>query len=236
AARPSPTGSSRRRTSTTMRSRPRRCCTSPEQVSPSRRAARRRWPRCASTAGRPLSISTGGRRSGARPRITRCWRSRRPGPRTSSSATRTRSLLPAGRWGRVTPESAGWRYLGFEVRDGSFGRAADDVETVLVPLSGACRIEAAGQSWEIGGRENVFAGLPTALYLPRDTSFSADLEGDVAVCGARCERRREPVVITPDDVEVEVRGAGNATRQINHVVKPDFPAERILVVEVYTPS
>jgi 5-deoxy-glucuronate isomerase len=145
-------------------------------------------------------------------------------------------LLHAGEWGPVTPESAGWRYLTFEVFAGPFTREADDVETVLVPLSGTCRIEAAAQSWEIGGRENVFAGLPSALYLPRDTSFSADAEGEVAVCGARCERRREPVVISPDDVEIEVRGAGNATRQINHIVKPDFPAERILVVEVYTPS
>jgi 5-deoxy-glucuronate isomerase len=32
-----------------------------------------------------------------------------------------------------------------------------------------------------------------------------------------------------------VRGAGNATRQINHIVKPEFPAERLLVVEVFTP-
>jgi 5-deoxy-glucuronate isomerase len=43
-------------------------------------------------------------------------------------------------------------------------------------------------------------------------------------------------VIKPRDVEVEVRGAGNATRQINHIVPPDFPAQRLLVVEVYTPA
>jgi 5-deoxy-glucuronate isomerase len=145
-------------------------------------------------------------------------------------------LLQAGEWGRVTPESAGWRYLTFEVFAGPFRREADDVETVLVPLRGTCRVEAGGDSWEIGGRPDVFAGLPSALYLPRDTSFAADVEGEVAVCGAHCARRREPVVISPDDVEIEVRGAGNATRQINHIVKPDFPAERILVVEVYTPS
>ena len=43
-------------------------------------------------------------------------------------------------------------------------------------------------------------------------------------------------VIEPRDVEIEIRGGGNATRQINHIVKPDFPADRILIVEVYTPS
>jgi 5-deoxy-glucuronate isomerase len=145
-------------------------------------------------------------------------------------------LLQAGEWGGVTPESAGWRYLFFEVFAESFARAADDIERVLVPLRGTCRVEAGGQSWEIGERDDVFAGLPTALYLPRDTPFEAAVDGELAVCGARCEQKRQPALIASDDVEIEVRGAGNATRQINHIVKPDFPAERILVVEVYTPS
>jgi 5-deoxy-glucuronate isomerase len=38
------------------------------------------------------------------------------------------------------------------------------------------------------------------------------------------------------DVEIEVRGAGNATRRINHIVKPEFPAERLLEVEAFTPA
>jgi 5-deoxy-glucuronate isomerase len=33
-----------------------------------------------------------------------------------------------------------------------------------------------------------------------------------------------------------VRGSGNATRQINHIIKPEFPAHRLLVVEVFTPA
>jgi 5-deoxy-glucuronate isomerase len=43
-------------------------------------------------------------------------------------------------------------------------------------------------------------------------------------------------VIAPTDVAVELRGAGNASRQINHIIAPDFPAERLLIVEVLTPS
>jgi 5-deoxy-glucuronate isomerase len=42
--------------------------------------------------------------------------------------------------------------------------------------------------------------------------------------------------VRPEEVEIEVRGAGNATRQINHIVTPEFPAERLLVVEVFTPA
>jgi 5-deoxy-glucuronate isomerase len=148
----------------------------------------------------------------------------------------TELLLRAGEWDAVTPSTAGWRYLSFQVFDDSFALGGDDSESVIVPLGGACRVEAEGRSWELGGREDVFAGLPRALYLPRETPFRAEVDGDLALCRARCDERREPVLITPDDIEIEVRGAGNATRQINHIVKPEFPAERILVVEVYTPS
>ena len=148
----------------------------------------------------------------------------------------TELLLRAGQWEQVTPESAGWRYLHFGVRRGSFAAESGDVEVALVPLSGRCRVEAEGESWEIGGRATVFDGLPWALYLPCDTSYRVEGDAEVAICGARCERRREPVLVRPEDVEIEVRGSGNATRQINHIVKPEFPAERLLVVEVLTPA
>ena len=46
----------------------------------------------------------------------------------------------------------------------------------------------------------------------------------------------KPVLIRPEDIRVEVRGAGRSTRQINHVIAPDFPADRLLVVEVLTPA
>jgi 5-deoxy-glucuronate isomerase len=148
----------------------------------------------------------------------------------------TELLRRAGEWEQVTPEAAGWEFLYFGVRSGSFASDTGDGEIALVPLGGRCRIEAEDERWELGGRASVFDGMPWALYLPRDTSYRVEAEGEVAICGARCERRREPVLVRPEGVEIEVRGAGNATRQINHILKPEFPAERLLVVEVFTPS
>jgi len=147
-------------------------------------------------------------------------------------------LLKAGAWEQVTPESAGWRYLFFGVRQGSFSAETGDGEVALVPLGGRCRVEAEGTRWELGGRASVFDGMPWALYLPRDTGYRVEAIGplELAICGARCERRREPVLVHPEDVEIEVRGSGNATRQINHILEPEFPAERLLVVEVFTPA
>jgi 5-deoxy-glucuronate isomerase len=145
-------------------------------------------------------------------------------------------LWRAGEWSEVTPAAAGWRFLSFGVRTGSFAAETGASEVALVVLGGRCRVEAAGERWELGGRASVFDGMPWALYLPRDTAYRVEGEAEVAICGARCDRRREPVLVRPEEVEVEVRGAGNATRQINHILKPEFPAERLLVVEVFTPA
>jgi len=147
-------------------------------------------------------------------------------------------LLRRGEWEQVTPQTAAWSYLHFGVRQGSFESDTGPGEIALVVLGGRCRVDADGQAWELGERGHVFEGMPWTLYLPRDTAYAVEADGafEVAICGALCEQRREAVLIRPEDVEIEVRGAGNATRQINHIVKPEFPAERLLVVEVFTPS
>jgi len=84
----------------------------------------------------------------------------------------------------------------------------------------------------------VFSGLPYALYLPIETSFtvSAETDCDLAFCYCRADLKYPAQLVTPGEVEVEVRGGANATRQINHILKPEFAAQRLLVVEVYTPS
>jgi 5-deoxy-glucuronate isomerase len=145
-------------------------------------------------------------------------------------------LLRSGSWEQVTPESAGWRYLHFGVRRPPFSANTGEGEIALVVLGGRCTVEAEGRSWELGSRMRVFDGMPWALYLPRETAYAVVGVAEVAICGALCRSRREPVLIRPEDVEIEVRGAGNATRQINHIVTPEFPAERLLVVEVFTPA
>jgi len=151
-------------------------------------------------------------------------------------------LLRAGTWDAVTPESVGWRFLSFAVeRLGAGERRAAETggrEVALVLLSGRARIEAEGEAWELGPREGVFTALPWTLYLPRDTGYAIEAAepSEVAVCGALCDRRREPVLQRPEDVGIEIRGAGNATRQITNMLQPGFPAERILVCEVLTPA
>ncbi len=144
----------------------------------------------------------------------------------------------AGEWSRITPADAGWRYLTFGVErlDGVDERDTGEEEVALVLLSGACEATVDSTSFVLGPRSGVFDQLPWTLYVPRDTHVRLEGEAELVVASAPVERRREPVLQLPSEVDVEVRGAGNATRQINNMIQPGFPAERILVVEVLTPS
>jgi 5-deoxy-glucuronate isomerase len=143
----------------------------------------------------------------------------------------------------VTPESSGFEYLTFRARSlvtgESFSAETGNNEMGLVVLGGRCSVESSAGSWlNFGGRAHVFSGLPHALYLPIETSFTvrAETDCDLAFCFCCAELKYPARLGTPDDVEVEVRGGANATRQINHILKPEFPAQRLLIVEVYTPS
>jgi 5-deoxy-glucuronate isomerase len=81
--------------------------------------------------------------------------------------------------------------------------------------------------------------MPYSLYLPRETEFtihahSEDL--DIAYGWCRTDETHPPRLVTPDQVSVEIRGGGNATRQINSMIPPGFDCHRLVAVEVYTPS
>jgi 5-deoxy-glucuronate isomerase len=144
----------------------------------------------------------------------------------------------AGTWSRITPAEAGWRYLTFGVERlaGADRRETGGEEVAIVLLEGSCSVEVDGQRFELGPRAGVFESLPWTLYLPRDTVYRLEGEAELATQSAPVERRREPVLQQPGEVDVEIRGAGNATRQINNMIQPGFPAERLLVVEVLTPG
>ncbi|HKG56923.1 MAG TPA: 5-deoxy-glucuronate isomerase [Candidatus Limnocylindrales bacterium] len=145
----------------------------------------------------------------------------------------------------VDPARAGWRYLSFDVVDarGAASFAEPGSEAAVVVISGRdVEVESAGSRWLLEGRAGPFDALPWALWLPdaADLHISSRNRATVAVARAPRSTRdgvaTKPVLVTPGDVDVEIRGAGNASRQINHIVKPGFPADRLLLVEVITPS
>lgn len=155
----------------------------------------------------------------------------------------------------LDPARAGWRYLSFRAAALEDGEALDvgaaDRETAVVVVGGGgLRVEpSSGPPMALPGRTGPLDALPWAAYLPpgitgrlvgRPTAARLDRRVVVAVAEAPASGRdgvtEAPFVISPADVEVEVRGAGNATRQITKIIRPESPADRLEVVEVLTPS
>ena len=149
----------------------------------------------------------------------------------------------SGETQHIRPEAVGFDYLTFRVRSLARGESYSfetaGSELCLVVLGGRISVDSTAGSWsDFGNRAHVFSGMPFALYLPPGVSLSIKAETDceLAFCLCPSESNHPAHLITPDEVEVEIRGGGNATRQINHILKPEFAADRLLVVEVYTPS
>jgi len=151
------------------------------------------------------------------------------------------------------PDRAGWRYLSFRALGLAEGEtvklAHPDQEAIVITLAGGgVRIDyAAAPSMHLAGRSSVFEGLPWAAYVPPGAGARITGRpwepGDRAVvacaqapASGRTTASTVPVLIGPRDVEIEVRGAGQATRQVTNIVMPSFPADRLLCCEVYTPA
>jgi 5-deoxy-glucuronate isomerase len=140
-------------------------------------------------------------------------------------------------------EDFGFEFLSFEARKLEPGhRYSGETrarELAIVVLGGICSVSSSRGQWQhFGKRATVFDGLPHTLYLPVNTTFEviADTDCDLAFCYCRAEQEHPPCLVTPDDVAIEIRGGGNATRQINSMLPPSFPAHRLIVVEVFTPA
>jgi 5-deoxy-glucuronate isomerase len=146
---------------------------------------------------------------------------------------------------RVTPESAGWRHVGFEVcrlaRGRRLERRTDGRELCVVLLGGVADVSFGGREWpEIGGREDVFAGVPPhAVHVPPGGTLAARAVSEsceLALCWAPAARGVAPVLITPRDCRVSTRGSGGTERRIHDVLMEDRPAESLLITEVLTPA
>jgi 5-deoxy-glucuronate isomerase len=145
---------------------------------------------------------------------------------------------------KVTPESAGWGYVGFELHRLKPGQTASentsDREVCLVFVTGKGKASAAGEPFgTLGERMSPFEGRPWSLYVPPGSDWSVTAETDLtlAVCQAPGLGSKLPArVIGPEDVKQEVRGKGTNTRYVTNILPEGEPADSLLVVEVITPG
>lgn len=143
----------------------------------------------------------------------------------------------------ITPAAAGWEFVHFLVRRLAVGERmpleARGEECAVVLLSGAAEVRIdGGTPQRLGPRRGVFESYPHAVYLPNGHAavLQASEVTEVAECRAPSTAVLEPRVVAPSDCGYEIRGGGNATRQIVDILPPAFPADKLLICEVFTPS
>ena len=143
----------------------------------------------------------------------------------------------------ITPESAGWGYSGLRIVELGEGQsetiATEGSEYVVVSLSGSADLTVDGQAYALEGRSDVFAGPSDVVYAPRDAELTITSEagGRFALASSRCDNRLAPAYLPKADVPVEMRGAGQSSRQVNNFGIPGvLEADRLIACEVLTPG
>jgi 5-deoxy-glucuronate isomerase len=137
-------------------------------------------------------------------------------------------------------------WLGLEILrlDGgeSWRNSFGDRETAVVILSGLCTITVGkGKEfrWEkLGGRDSIFGGSATAVYVPRmsEVSITAENKLEIALVQSPCEVDLPPALITPGDVKVISAGVANWRRDVRLIIPPGSPiSQRLIIGETTNP-
>lgn len=141
----------------------------------------------------------------------------------------------------VTPESAGWAESSLQVLELDSRQEVDlhtgDTEVMILPLAGGGAVECDGQSFELARRASVFDGPADMVYLGIGQQYVLSGAGRFAICGARATRSFPNRRVAAADVPVELRGAGNCSRQVhNFGTATTFEADKLIACEVITPG
>jgi len=141
----------------------------------------------------------------------------------------------------ITPASAGWTYVGFDLWELAapdfVTGGEDDREVCLVFVTGKGKVEVDGRELgELGKRMSPFDGPPAAVYVPAGATWrvTATTALELAVCSSPGGGSHEARVI---DVPAQItRGKGSNTRFVTNILPETDEAHSLLVVEVITPG
>jgi 5-deoxy-glucuronate isomerase len=141
----------------------------------------------------------------------------------------------------ITPESAGWAESSLQVLELDSSQTAElhtrDTEVMILPLTGGGTVQCAGETFELSPRASVFDGPADMVYLGIEQEYLLSGEGRFAICGARATTPFPNRRVAAADVPVELRGAGNCSRQVhNFGTATTFEADKLIACEVITPG
>ncbi|SEU45189.1 5-deoxy-glucuronate isomerase [Nonomuraea wenchangensis] len=146
-----------------------------------------------------------------------------------------------GPWSvEVTPDQAGWTYSGLRIldlTDAPVTFSTGEEELLVLPLAGSCSVRLPGDRFELAGRPSVFDGPSDFVYVPIGTEVTIEGAGRIALPSARATEALPARYVAAAEVPVELRGAGQASRQVNNFCAPGvFDCHKLMAVEVLTPS
>lgn len=152
-----------------------------------------------------------------------------------------RGRLGDGRWESAVDTSLpGWQHTGLRVAElagDAIDLPAGDIERIVVPLAGGFTVGHEGRSTRLAGRSTVFDGPTDVLFVGAGEGLSIRGSGRVAVAEAATRERRPSAYLAGEDVPVELRGAGQDTRQVHNFGMPGLiDAASLIVCEVITPA
>jgi 5-deoxy-glucuronate isomerase len=137
----------------------------------------------------------------------------------------------------------GWSHTGVKVATLQAGGAVElpaaAEERIVVPLSGSFTVAVDGTEHHLEGRPSVFSGPSDVLYsgVGAAVTISSADGGRVAVATAPAKATYPARLIRAAETPVELRGAGNCSRQVHNFGTPAaLEADRFIVCEVLTPA
>lgn len=143
----------------------------------------------------------------------------------------------------VTPESAGWGFSSLRTltlaAGGELSFSTGEDELLVLPLSGSCSVVVEGEVLDLTGRTSVFDGVTDFAYVGRDSDLTVrSAAGGVFSFPAARAVNRLPFRYGPaSGVPVELRGAGQCSRQVNNFATPAaFETDKLIACEVITPG
>jgi 5-deoxy-glucuronate isomerase len=139
--------------------------------------------------------------------------------------------------------AAGWGWAGLRVLElapgGSAAFTTGEHEMIVLPLAGSAVVEADGEHFGLQGRRNVFSRVSDFAYVPpgTDVAVHSAAGGRFALPHAPASQQFPARYCPAEKVPVELRGAGQCSRQINNFATPDaLQAGSLIACEVLTPA
>lgn len=143
----------------------------------------------------------------------------------------------------VDQTRAGWQFCAIRVLNlppgGTQTIDTGENELLVLPLQGSCTVHIEPHTYQLHGRPDQWSAVTDYLYIPRETTatITSTEGGRFCLPASHCQNQLEVTYCDANQVQTQLRGAGNCSRQVNnYALGNQLKTDHLLVTEVLTPS